>query len=690
MPDRTASYCERCGTRYVFCVDADKGEPLRKVRLLAKGLRDLLLPDDDPNSGAPEPSRADNDRARLDEAFHRTFNFCLTCRMYACDKCWNPSQGACLTCAPQPDDTPVAPQDHLIVRTPATRPDQGADRGDGQWLFPDILGPAAGATPLAAVVSSSVPAIDLAAQSRETARPAAPAWPTRDLETAAGGPGAVGPVACLEAPADHDWPAADLATPGSDLTADEMLAVRSQLDRKAEPAALPLPTEASVPDLVEVPLPAAVELPAAAEASMPRILPLPEPPIPAASLAQAVPGAPAESGIETLEAFLLRASMVGGAAEPAVEPLVEPAPSAAEVAVPEQPQPVAIVDATPPAPVAPVARTIAPPWAQPAAPKAPTTPPPTLETPAAETPRAARRPAMARLLSRVAALSGAGHSRPATPEGDPWPHATAWSERPVRPQNWAVATEDEAASDPAGPEAAFLAPVIDVEAVPAALPVAESATPPQPGPEPVVGLAAATPATPEPTAAPWTAAPGFEFEPEAGPIAPTLDIDLGPARGASVAPVEVATTAEPVAADAAPIDLASGPEPVLVAPGADREPIAPAPAEPVRPAARPLRRSIFDIPTATDEARPEGKPASVPWPPLGARWPARETPGTPWPAPAIRSVAAREDAASLVTQMWVDSADEVLNRGTVRVCHHCTLPVSTQARFCRRCGTRQA
>jgi len=42
-----------------------------------------------------------------------------------------------------------------------------------------------------------------------------------------------------------------------------------------------------------------------------------------------------------------------------------------------------------------------------------------------------------------------------------------------------------------------------------------------------------------------------------------------------------------------------------------------------------------------------------------------------------------------VTALWAESTQQVLDRGSVRVCHHCALPVSTQARFCRRCGTRQ-
>jgi len=43
----------------------------------------------------------------------------------------------------------------------------------------------------------------------------------------------------------------------------------------------------------------------------------------------------------------------------------------------------------------------------------------------------------------------------------------------------------------------------------------------------------------------------------------------------------------------------------------------------------------------------------------------------------------------LVAALWAESAQQVFDRGSVRVCHHCALPVSTQARYCRRCGTQQ-
>jgi hypothetical protein len=34
------------------------------------------------------------------DAFHATFNFCMTCRQYTCANCWNQAEGRCLTCAP--------------------------------------------------------------------------------------------------------------------------------------------------------------------------------------------------------------------------------------------------------------------------------------------------------------------------------------------------------------------------------------------------------------------------------------------------------------------------------------------------------------------------------------------------------------------------------------------------------------
>jgi len=56
----------------------------------------------------------------------------------------------------------------------------------------------------------------------------------------------------------------------------------------------------------------------------------------------------------------------------------------------------------------------------------------------------------------------------------------------------------------------------------------------------------------------------------------------------------------------------------------------------------------------------------------------------------LSAVAAQQSGPTNLTEMWVQSSEQVMNRGTVRVCHRCALPVSTQARYCRRCGTKQS
>ena len=100
----------------------------------------------------------------------------------------------------------------------------------------------------------------------------------------------------------------------------------------------------------------------------------------------------------------------------------------------------------------------------------------------------------------------------------------------------------------------------------------------------------------------------------------------------------------------------------------------------------PVRR-----PAEAPLAQPSTPP--VAWPPLGASWPAPNPHAGTWagpsaPLPAV--VAAQQVRAPFELELWAQSSQEVMNRGTVRVCHRCALPVSTQARFCRRCGTSQA
>ena len=142
MPELTDSYCERCGVRHVFSTGTQKGFSLRGARVLAKGLRNFVLNDGQSMGDSITTARLEDesgDSSRMTEAFHKAFNFCMTCRQYACDQCWNSQVGACLSCAPQASSEPVAPEGHLIVRTPVAR-------WDPDWLnFADSdAAPAAG------------------------------------------------------------------------------------------------------------------------------------------------------------------------------------------------------------------------------------------------------------------------------------------------------------------------------------------------------------------------------------------------------------------------------------------------------------------------------------------------------------------------------------------------------------------
>ena len=48
-------------------------------------------------------ARSETDReltAHQLDAFHKTFNFCMSCRQYTCPNCWNEAEARCLSCAP--------------------------------------------------------------------------------------------------------------------------------------------------------------------------------------------------------------------------------------------------------------------------------------------------------------------------------------------------------------------------------------------------------------------------------------------------------------------------------------------------------------------------------------------------------------------------------------------------------------
>ena len=98
----TESFCERCGTRYTF-ESARPRVRLKGVKVLSRGLKNFVMSDDSSIDEAMAAARSDADReltAHQLDAFHKTFNFCMSCRQYTCPNCWNEAEARCLTCAP--------------------------------------------------------------------------------------------------------------------------------------------------------------------------------------------------------------------------------------------------------------------------------------------------------------------------------------------------------------------------------------------------------------------------------------------------------------------------------------------------------------------------------------------------------------------------------------------------------------
>lgn len=103
MPEiLTESFCERCGTRYTFESAAPKVK-LKGLKVMSRGLRNFVMSDDSSMDEAMAAARNETDREQTSQqldAFHKTFNFCMSCRQYTCGNCWNEAEGRCLSCAP--------------------------------------------------------------------------------------------------------------------------------------------------------------------------------------------------------------------------------------------------------------------------------------------------------------------------------------------------------------------------------------------------------------------------------------------------------------------------------------------------------------------------------------------------------------------------------------------------------------
>ena len=75
------------------------------------------------------------------DAFHQTFNFCLTCRQYTCGDCWNDEDGRCLTCAPIPGRELPAHTHDIVAEAAVLEPEAepaAADGADEAWPDADL------------------------------------------------------------------------------------------------------------------------------------------------------------------------------------------------------------------------------------------------------------------------------------------------------------------------------------------------------------------------------------------------------------------------------------------------------------------------------------------------------------------------------------------------------------------------
>jgi len=150
MPEiLTESFCERCGTRYTFESAAPtKAKKLGRFKTLSKGLKNYVLSDDTSMDEAMAAARSDEEReltAQQLDAFHATFNFCMSCRQYTCGNCWNDIEGRCLTCAPRfgqeilPTPFPTFATDFTtLAAAPPPEPEPEPERVEESWPTADL------------------------------------------------------------------------------------------------------------------------------------------------------------------------------------------------------------------------------------------------------------------------------------------------------------------------------------------------------------------------------------------------------------------------------------------------------------------------------------------------------------------------------------------------------------------------
>ncbi|HEX2766919.1 MAG TPA: hypothetical protein VHR55_09830 [Candidatus Limnocylindria bacterium] len=329
----TESFCERCGTRYEFRAPT-RLNPLRKTRGLFGGLKNYLTSQDALSDALGDAMRSEEEQlaaAQLD-AFHQTFNFCISCRQYTCVSCWNDPEGRCRSCAP------IAGTDDLTDRLLAAQP-----------------GAAAIAEP------SAEPMLESDELSR---RLGMDAWPQADRT-------AHQPATNGHAP--HEWPEAEALTPPpADAEADAWVEPEPEpMMAEVEPEPEPEPMVAEVeaepepePVVAEVepePEPMVAEVEPEPEPVVAEVEPEPEPLRVVAwepdSADSVVEPEPMVAEVEPEPEPILAEAQPEPEPEPMVaqpEPEPEPEPMVAEA----EPEPEPVADEPPPMRVGPISETI--------------------------------------------------------------------------------------------------------------------------------------------------------------------------------------------------------------------------------------------------------------------------------------------------------------------------------------------
>ena len=652
------------------------------------------------------------------DAFHKTFNFCLTCRQYTCGECWNVTEGRCLTCAPI--EGLEAPTHAHSAMAPGLAATNGHDADAHDDLQPDLwpeadlsqdrLARALGTeAPVADAIEDEVPTqleVDAAADAFDApefestegmtvdeawmaaAAAEADAVEARDVILPEPEPAAAVAADVVEATpevgAAEDDVAAGLVDEDAPIAAAAMAA--GFADDDAAPSMSALDAEEAADFEAQA---SAAEQDATAEAVMDPALDF-DLDDAETGVAGVAPGQSLEEAIAAYEARLAaeEAEVEGRADDHSVADVAAVAAIAA-VTEPDAPvalEPVADVAAEVPVEAAAVADVPVDLVAEPVS-----------EAPA----EVVAEPVAAELPVEAADVAIADEPAVIAQDDD---HLLAAAAITAAVVDEPVATDEPvaAADEPEHDHA------IGVAAIAAA---AFAAGPHHDEPDETVVVVR----EPEPVAA-------VEPEPVAAEPEPIVAVEPEPVVAAEPEPVvaaepePVVAEPEPVAASAEPAwptepEWPAEPEPVAAEPvAAEPEPVAAGPAprddvvpQPTWPTTPPPE------PVAAPAPTPEPAPGTAPWLMVAPEEAARPEPQ--WPAtPAWRANARNTDAPTTLagrtllpqpdaTDLWAASAREVLSAppvtdaavsATPQPCVQCGLSLSASARFCRRCGTRQA